>query len=162
MGYILEKNTITEVIKQLKKSGNKIVFTHGAFDLFHVGQLEFLRKCKEKGQILIVALESDARISLYKGTDRPVIPLDQRLGIVSRVQGVDFAFPISGKEFTIQYYLKLYDELQPSIVTYGRQYGGENIIQSAEEYFTDIKFKRVTHKYDKLQSTTKIIDKIRK
>jgi len=52
--------------------------------------------------------------------------------------------------------------LQPSIVTYGRQYGGENIIQSAEEYFTDIKFKRVTHKYDKLQSTTKIIDKIRK
>jgi D-beta-D-heptose 7-phosphate kinase/D-beta-D-heptose 1-phosphate adenosyltransferase len=162
MGYVLDKNTVTVVIKQLKKSGDRIVLTPGAFDLFHVGQLEFLRKTKQKGELLIVALESDKRIASYKSLDRPIIPLEQRLKIVSHMQTVDFCFPIFGTEITNEYYLKLYDELKPNIVTYGRSYAGENTIHKAADYFTDITFKKITHKYDRIQSTSRIIDKIRK
>jgi len=168
MGYLLSLETITKAAKELRRN-NKIVFTHGAYDLFHIGQSEFLRKSKEKGQILIVGIDSDELVSMYKGIVRPVIPLEQRLNIISKLQYVDFVFPLIylpglGKEITIKkpssYHLRLYKELNPDTITYGRKYGGTETIKRARKYFKHLIFRKIVHEYDKLQSTTKIIDKI--
>jgi D-beta-D-heptose 7-phosphate kinase/D-beta-D-heptose 1-phosphate adenosyltransferase len=118
MGYVLSLEAITRVSKELGKS-NKIVYTHGAYDLFHAGHLDFLRKSKECGQILIVGVDSDELISTYKSVTRPVIRLKERLEIISKLDFIDFAFPLQVIPSMIpkynknphQYYFNLYKEI---------------------------------------------------
>jgi cytidyltransferase-like protein len=165
MGYIFSLEAITRVSKELGIN-NKIIYTHGAYDLFHIGHLEFLRASKEQGQILIVGVEPDEIISLYKNVNRPVIPLDQRMSIISKLNFVDFVFPIkyindpSNKNGMHKFHTSLYKILNPNVITYGRSYGGMKTINEAKLNLKNIKFKKILHKFDKIQSTTKIVDKI--
>lgn len=50
----------------------------GAFDLFHVGHLEFLEKAKQMGDYLIVGLHTDPVVNLYKGSNYPIMNLHER------------------------------------------------------------------------------------
>ncbi len=161
MGYILDKKTALSVVKSLKKEGERIVLTHGAYDLFHIGHLEFLKKSKEKGDILIVGVESDERIAMYKAIKKKVvIPFDQRLKIISKVIFVDFVVPINDRICDSEYYIKFYDEFTPDHLTYGRAYGAQKTIEMASKALSSISFDNIIHQYDGLQSTTDIKNKI--
>jgi D-beta-D-heptose 7-phosphate kinase/D-beta-D-heptose 1-phosphate adenosyltransferase len=39
-----------------------VVFTNGCFDLFHAGHVDFLRRCRELGDRLIVGVNSDCSV----------------------------------------------------------------------------------------------------
>ena len=65
MGCILTQDIITQISNQLKENRKDVVLTHGVFDLFHIGQAEFLKKSKKQGDYLIVGIESDERVSAY-------------------------------------------------------------------------------------------------
>jgi len=60
------------------KSTDKIVYVDGGFDMFHVGHAEFLRKCKELGDYLIVGLHEDWDIKYHKGEHYPIMNLHER------------------------------------------------------------------------------------
>jgi D-beta-D-heptose 7-phosphate kinase/D-beta-D-heptose 1-phosphate adenosyltransferase len=53
-------------------SGKKIVFTNGCFDILHHGHLDLLAQAAGFGNILILALNTDASVQRLKGLDRPV------------------------------------------------------------------------------------------
>lgn len=73
----------------IKVHGDKIVgFTAGVFDLFHIGHLNLLRRCKEKCDYLIVGVITDEFSKLHKG-ENPYIPLNERLEIVKAIRYVD-------------------------------------------------------------------------
>lgn len=61
------------------KSTDKIVYVAGAFDLFHVGYLDFLEKAKEEGDYLIVGLHTDPVVNRYKGYNYPIMNLHERI-----------------------------------------------------------------------------------
>ncbi|XP_037809688.1 ethanolamine-phosphate cytidylyltransferase isoform X1 [Lucilia sericata] len=61
------------------KPGDKIVYVAGAFDLFHVGHLDFLQKAKELGDYLIVGLHTDPVVNSYKGSNYPIMNLHERV-----------------------------------------------------------------------------------
>jgi len=61
------------------KPGQKIVYTPGAFDLFHVGLLDFLEQAKECGDYLIVGLHTDLEVNRYKGSNYPIMNLHERV-----------------------------------------------------------------------------------
>lgn len=71
----------------------KVGFTAGAFDLFHVGHLNLLRRCKESCEYLIVGVLTDDFVKLIKGK-RPFIPLDERMEIVKAIKYVDEVVPV--------------------------------------------------------------------
>ena len=66
----------------------KIGFTTGAFDLFHIGHLNLLKRAKEYCDYLIVGLNTDAFVSQYKGII-PIIPFEDRKAIITSVRYVD-------------------------------------------------------------------------
>lgn len=59
--------------------GDKIVYVAGAFDLFHIGHLDFLEKAKTYGDFLIVGLHTDPAVNKYKGSNYPIMNLNERV-----------------------------------------------------------------------------------
>lgn len=69
----------------------KTVITYGTFDMFHIGHLNILKRLKEKGDRLIVAVSTDD-FNAIKGK-KPIIPFEQRIEIVRAIKYVDLAIP---------------------------------------------------------------------
>lgn len=59
--------------------GDKIVYVAGAFDLFHVGHLDFLEVAKKEGDYLIVGLHTDPAVNRYKYGNHPIMNLHERV-----------------------------------------------------------------------------------
>ena len=57
---------------------DKVVYIDGAFDLFHVGHIETLKKAKQQGTFLYVGLHDDVTINLYRGKNYPIMNLHER------------------------------------------------------------------------------------
>jgi D-beta-D-heptose 7-phosphate kinase/D-beta-D-heptose 1-phosphate adenosyltransferase len=87
--YIPDHEKLAQSVALWKQLGLKIVLTSGTFDLFHIGHAQYLEKAKELGDVLIVGVDSDARVKKRKGPDRPVVPENERVLILSHVRHVD-------------------------------------------------------------------------
>lgn len=64
---------------KLPKPGDKIIYAAGAFDLFHVGHLDFLEKARAKGDYLIIGLHTDPVVNRYQGSNYPIMNLHERV-----------------------------------------------------------------------------------
>ena len=58
---------------------DRILYVAGAFDLFHVGHLDFLEKARAEGDYLIVGLHTDPIVNRYKGSNYPIMNLHERV-----------------------------------------------------------------------------------
>ncbi len=90
MSIIKSRNEILLIRKKLKAEGKKIVFTNGCFDLIHAGHVDYLVKAKAMGDVLILALNTDASVKRIKGNKRPILKQDERAFIVSNIKPVDY------------------------------------------------------------------------
>ncbi|XP_003382830.3 PREDICTED: ethanolamine-phosphate cytidylyltransferase-like isoform X2 [Amphimedon queenslandica] len=61
------------------KSGDKVVYVAGDFDLFHVGHVAFLEKCLQFGNYIIIGLHEDRVVNSYKGRNFPIMNLHERV-----------------------------------------------------------------------------------
>jgi len=75
--------------KESATKSDKIVYVAGAFDLFHIGHLDFLEKAKEHGTYLIVGLHTDPIVNRYKGFNYPIMNIHERTLSVLAYRCVD-------------------------------------------------------------------------
>lgn len=68
----------------------KVGYVQGTFDMFHIGHLNLLKNAKEQCEFLIVGVNTDELVEQYKHK-KPIIPLEERLEIVSQIKYVDKA-----------------------------------------------------------------------
>ncbi|MFD1715602.1 adenylyltransferase/cytidyltransferase family protein [Amnibacterium flavum] len=68
----------------------KVGYAAGAFDLFHIGHLNLLKRAKSQCDFLIAGVVSDEMLQINKGIT-PVIGLEERLEIVGNSRYVDRA-----------------------------------------------------------------------
>lgn len=92
---IKEPNVLSreELVKQVaadRAAGARIVFANGCFDVLHVGHVRYLAGAKELGDVLIVAINSDAQVAIQKGSGRPVLSASERAEIVASLESVDY------------------------------------------------------------------------
>lgn len=80
---------LTKLVKLLKEQGYKIVLTQGVWDLLHEGHANYLQKAKDKGDILIVGVDTDVFTRQRKGPSRPIVPETERMHMLSHVRCVD-------------------------------------------------------------------------
>ncbi len=109
-------------LEEERKKGRRIVLANGAFDLFHVGHLRYLKGAKEKGEILVVAVNSDESVRKLKGPGRPLFPLSERIEILSSFNFIDFIIPFD--ELTVDNLLMV---LKPDVHAKGTDYTKETV-----------------------------------
>ena len=109
-------------ITELKRQNKKIVFTNGGFNIIHVGHIRSLRDAKSRGDVLVVAVNSDTSLRLLKGEHYPIIPEDERLEILSALACVDVLTIFS--ESTVA---NLLLKIKPHIHAKGTDYTKESV-----------------------------------
>jgi len=122
----MPREKLARVLRRLKGQGKTVVFANGCFDLLHVGHLRYLKGSKALGDVLVVALNTDAGIRKIKGPSRPLMPLVERLELVSALQCVDYV--TSFGEAKAEKTLKI---LRPDIQAKGTDYTLENVPEAA-------------------------------
>nr|ACJ85759.1 unknown [Medicago truncatula]AFK45819.1 unknown [Medicago truncatula] len=56
----------------------RIVYIDGAFDLFHAGHVQMLKRARELGDFLLVGIHSDETVSENRGNHYPIMHLHER------------------------------------------------------------------------------------
>ena len=72
-----------------KSDGKKVVFTNGCYDLLHPGHIRLLEKARSLGDVLVLALNSDASVARLKGPTRPLICETERAELAAALEAVD-------------------------------------------------------------------------
>ncbi|MCF7907675.1 MAG: adenylyltransferase/cytidyltransferase family protein [Candidatus Omnitrophica bacterium] len=78
------------IARDLRKKGKRLVFTNGCFDLLHPGHIKVLKEAKQKGDILIVAVNSDSSIKKIKGPSRPILKEKARIKLLEHIDLIDY------------------------------------------------------------------------
>jgi rfaE bifunctional protein nucleotidyltransferase chain/domain len=86
---IVSHNHLVERLKEIRSSGQSIVFTNGCFDLVHAGHIEVLEKARQAGDFLIVALNTDRSVKGLKGPNRPLVTEYRRARVIGALACVD-------------------------------------------------------------------------
>ena len=147
---IVNIKELKEILKSAKENNNpKIVFTNGCFDILHRGHVEYLRKAKELGDLLILGLNSDLSVKRLKGENRPINNEEDRAIVLSALECVDFIII-----FDEDTPFELLKNLKPDILVKGGDYKLENVI--GKEFAKETVLIDFVDGY----STTKIINKI--
>lgn len=72
-----------------KRAGRRVVFTNGCYDILHPGHIRLLEQARALGDVLILALNSDASVARLKGPLRPLIPENERAALALALEAVD-------------------------------------------------------------------------
>ncbi len=146
--------SLPALLKTLKKNPKKrVVFTNGCFDILHAGHVTYLEKARTHGDLLVVALNTDASTKKLKGPTRPINPLADRTKVIAALESVSYV--ISFNEETP---IKLIKKILPHILIKGGDYEIEKIVGYRE--VTAHGGKVLTIPFLKGRSTSKVIQKV--
>jgi glycerol-3-phosphate cytidylyltransferase len=97
---------------------SRIGYAPGAFDLFHIGHLNLLRRARSQCDFLVAGVVADEVLITQKCVN-PIIPLAERLEIVRSVRFVDAAYPAMTNNK-----LEIWRELQFDVLFKGDDWRG--------------------------------------
>ena len=120
---ILERSVLGNRIAMWRLLNNRIVFTNGCFDILHRGHIEYLSQANDKGNVLIIGLNSDASVKRIKGEGRPVQDEMSRALLLASLRFVD-AVVLFDEDTP----LELIKFIEPDILLKGGDYSEETIV----------------------------------
>src|ERR1700687_520679 len=82
---ILTLPKLLEAAGAQRAAHRRVVFANGAFDLLHAGHVRYLEAAREKGDWLVVGVNSDESVRRAKGPARPIVPEPERAEVVAGV-----------------------------------------------------------------------------
>lgn len=136
--------------------GHKIVCTVGSWDMLHIGHLRYLIKAKEQGDILIVGVDSDRGIKLYKKNElRPVIPQEERMEMLSYQDCVDYVTLVDDIDNNGKWQYELIKIIKPDIFVTTTDSYPEEQLKNIQLYSGKV---LVLPRQAKKTSTTEIIE----
>jgi D-beta-D-heptose 7-phosphate kinase/D-beta-D-heptose 1-phosphate adenosyltransferase len=147
---ILTPKALQTKLKRLRRK--KIVFTNGCFDILHAGHVTYLERARKLGDILIVALNTDASTQRLKGPSRPINPLSDRAKVIAALESVSYV-----TWFDEETPLKLIESILPDFLIKGGDYEIRKIVGYDAVVKNGGKVKTIP--FLEGRSTTKIIEK---
>ena len=89
MGRLYSREELIHARAEWRRRGLRVVFTNGCYDLLHPGHIRLLEQARSLGDVLILALNSDASVERLKGPTRPLIPERDRAALAGMLEAVD-------------------------------------------------------------------------
>ena len=83
---------VMALVDGARQAHQSVVLATGVFDVLHEEHVNFLRRAKAEGEVLVVGIESDARVKALKGQERPIHTLEHRLENLRRLAIADIVF----------------------------------------------------------------------
>ena len=151
--YTLDQ--LKPVLDNWRKDGLKIVFTNGCFDIVHLGHIDYLEKARNKGDKLVLGLNTDNSVQRLKGESRPIVAEYPRARMMAALEFVDAVIL-----FDEDTPLWLIQQVKPDILTKGDDYCVENIVGA--DFVIQHGGKVETIELVKGFSTSNIVEKIKK
>ncbi len=153
MTNIKQLEELKIIRQQLKAEGKIVVFTNGVFDIIHAGHIDYLKKAKSLGDVLMLGLNSDESVKMIKGDKRPILKELERAFIVANLKPVDYVVL-----FDEDTPARVIDKLIPDVLVKGADWTLENIVgrEVVEEHGGVVK----SIEFVNDQSTSKIIESI--
>jgi rfaE bifunctional protein nucleotidyltransferase chain/domain len=90
LGLVVSQDDLILRVAGEKRNGRRVVFTNGCFDLLHPGHVGCLEQARSLGDVLVVAINSDASVQENKGPARPLLPQEERAELLAALACVDF------------------------------------------------------------------------
>jgi rfaE bifunctional protein nucleotidyltransferase chain/domain len=155
MGAVVSQDQLVHIAAQEKRQGRCVVFTNGCFDLLHPGHVRCLSQARALGDLLVVAVNSDASVRGNKGHGRPLVPQQDRAEVVAALSSVDYVTifdePTPGS---------LIARLLPDVLVKGADWGPDQI--AGREAVEAAGGRVVSIPLAPGYSTTNLLEKIRK
>jgi len=149
---ILNQTQLIKILEKVRKN-KKVVFTNGCFDILHVGHVRYLHQARALGDLLVVAINTDASVKKLKGEQRPIQTEKDRAEIMAALECVSFVtlFAEETPEDLIR-------ALKPDILVKGGDWKEDQIVGSGfvKSYGGTVK----SLPYVEGKSTTNILKKI--
>jgi len=89
VGLIYSREELVAARAQWKRDGKTVVFTNGCYDVLHPGHVRLLESARSMGDILILALNTDASVQRLKVPTRPLIAQAERGELAAALAAVD-------------------------------------------------------------------------
>ena len=119
---IISRDGLHAVIEEHRRYDRKIVLANGVFDLLHVGHVRYLHSAKAEGDVLVVAINSDASTRAYKGPGRPIMTERARAAVVAALAAVDHVIIFDDNDVAA-----ILREFQPDVHAKGTDYTVETV-----------------------------------
>lgn len=121
---IKDLDSLLNALRTERAAGKKVVFTNGCFDILHKGHADYLAKAADKGDLLIVAVNTDDSVRrLGKSASRPIQDEQARAYLIAALGCVDFVLLFN--EDTPKYIIEC---IVPDILVKGADYKPEDIV----------------------------------
>jgi D-beta-D-heptose 7-phosphate kinase/D-beta-D-heptose 1-phosphate adenosyltransferase len=120
---VLSRSDLVARAAGWRMAGKRVVFTNGCFDLLHAGHLSLLSEAAKLGDVLVVALNSDASVGRLKGSERPLVPQDDRATVLAALGFVD-AVTIFDEDTP----LEILQGVRPDVLVKGGDYTLDDVV----------------------------------
>jgi rfaE bifunctional protein nucleotidyltransferase chain/domain len=89
MGGFFTRAELVDARAGWRREGKTVVFTNGCYDILHPGHIRLLEQARSLGDVLILALNTDASVARLKGPTRPLIDQTERAEMAMALEAVD-------------------------------------------------------------------------
>ena len=122
-GKIRSLDSLLYEIERHRRQKRTIVFTNGCFDVLHRGHLEYLKFCRQQGDIVVLGLNSDSSVRAIKGPDRPINNQDDRAALLAAIEMIDYV-----TLFEEPSVLSLVKKVKPDILVKGEDWAEKGVV----------------------------------
>lgn len=155
---ILDYKKLSEIIKAHKTLNQRIICTIGSWDMLHIGHVRYLSMAKNLGDILVVGVDSDKAIRIYKNNPlRPIIPQEERMEMLSYQSFVDYIVLIDDVDKKGRWKMKLIKTIKPDVFVASS--GPSYPIEQRKQIAGFCSCLKILKRQAKKTSTTKIIER---
>ena len=122
-GKIFTRAKLAEQVEVWRLQGRSVVFTNGCFDLLHLGHVSLLREAARFGDVLVLAINSDASVRRLKGEARPLVPEGDRAAVLAALDCVD-AVVVFDEDTP----LETIEVVRPNVLVKGQDYQPHEVV----------------------------------